>query len=141
MKFYQHVVVSANVALKLNPPNQMDLKQLVLGYKKDSEKEIARIRKYSAFDKEQCECKRCQKLKGKYYKDMSKRWVRGREKCLQSVSESQGISLKNMAGAKQCAHCKSRGNNLLKCKRCRKTYYCNKKHQKLHWKVHKLNCS
>lgn len=30
--------------------------------------------------------------------------------------------------------------NLLKCGRCRSSFYCSKEHQKQHWKKHKLNC-
>ncbi|XP_041751427.1 egl nine homolog 1 [Coregonus clupeaformis] len=30
--------------------------------------------------------------------------------------------------------------NLLKCSRCRNSFYCSKEHQKQHWKMHKLIC-
>ncbi|CDQ98900.1 unnamed protein product [Oncorhynchus mykiss] len=30
--------------------------------------------------------------------------------------------------------------NLLKCGRCRNSFYCSKEHQKQHWKMHKVNC-
>ncbi|XP_068182975.1 egl nine homolog 1 isoform X1 [Antennarius striatus] len=30
--------------------------------------------------------------------------------------------------------------NLLRCGRCRSSFYCSKEHQKQHWKKHKLNC-
>lgn len=30
--------------------------------------------------------------------------------------------------------------NLLKCGRCRSSFYCSKEHQKQHWKKHKLSC-
>ena len=41
-----------------------------------------------------------------------------------------------------CTFCKELTNpeNLLKCSRCRKAFYCNKQCQKNHWNEHKLNC-
>jgi len=39
---------------------------------------------------------------------------------------------------KQCAVCGVDG--LHQCSVCKSIRYCSKAHQKLHWKVHKLNC-
>eukprot|EP01084_Bolivina_argentea_P266790 452668_1 len=141
LKLYEEVILSADAALQLNPSNQSDLIQLVLKYKQDAKKAMLRIKKYTAFEKEKCECKNCRKLRKKSYKKVSKKWVRGREKCLQTkLLNTDIISLKNIAAAKQCSYCNSKKNNLLKCSKCQKAYYCSKKHQKLHWKIHKKDC-
>ena len=41
-----------------------------------------------------------------------------------------------------CTYCKelTKPENLLKCSRCRKVFYCNKQCQKNHWSKHKLDC-
>ncbi len=39
-----------------------------------------------------------------------------------------------------CAWCKTRSKELLRCARCKKTYYCNAQCQKNNWKQHKSTC-
>lgn len=55
-----------------------------------------------------------------------------------------GHVLKNIIKGKRCNYrkCQNRGTKLKKCKRCRKSYYCNEYHQKLDWKYgdHRSNC-
>ena len=46
--------------------------------------------------------------------------------------------------SKACAVCHKKGKKKnqtnLCCGKCRSTYYCSKEHQKVHWRVHKLEC-
>ena len=48
-------------------------------------------------------------------------------------------------GAKVCHLCTNEttpdNTPLLQCSRCKKSYYCSKEHQKIHWKVHKKVCT
>ncbi|XP_053730835.1 egl nine homolog 1 isoform X2 [Synchiropus splendidus] len=41
---------------------------------------------------------------------------------------------------RQCCELCGKMENLLKCGRCRNSFYCSKEHQKKHWKKHKLIC-
>eukprot|EP01083_Nonionella_stella_P220639 789204_1 len=50
VEFYKQVVASADMALRVDPSNQTDLKQQILNYKKDAKKTMKTIRKYSAFE-------------------------------------------------------------------------------------------
>ncbi|XP_048844107.1 egl nine homolog 1-like [Brienomyrus brachyistius] len=43
-------------------------------------------------------------------------------------------------GERQYCQLCGRMENLLKCARCRSSFYCSKEHQKQHWKKHKLVC-
>lgn len=40
-----------------------------------------------------------------------------------------------------CAVCNKGPNGLLRCGRCKSTYYCSKEHQQEHWASHKGSCS
>mmetsp|Transcript_20114 Transcript_20114/g.26101 ORF Transcript_20114/g.26101 Transcript_20114/m.26101 type:complete len:412 (+) Transcript_20114:79-1314(+) len=40
----------------------------------------------------------------------------------------------------KCTYCGTKNVKLFKCSRCRCVTYCNKEHQKAHWKDHKKNC-
>ena len=53
----------------------------------------------------------------------------------------QVVVLLNMAAMRQCAHCKGRANKLQMCSRCKNAFYCNKRHQKMHWEQHRLKCT
>jgi hypothetical protein len=46
--------------------------------------------------------------------------------------------LKNMRKGTTCGHCNNHEKLDLKCPQCRTTYYCDKKCQKEHWKIHKV---
>jgi len=53
-----------------------------------------------------------------------------------------GAESRNGGGA-TCAHCEKaagRGQNLLKCSRCKITAYCGKDCQHADWKLHKIHC-
>lgn len=55
-----------------------------------------------------------------------------------------GFLLKNIINNKRCHYknCNKRNTKLKICKRCRKGYYCNRRHQKLDWKFgnHRIYC-
>uniref|UniRef100_A0A3P8YUK0 hypoxia-inducible factor-proline dioxygenase n=1 Tax=Esox lucius TaxID=8010 RepID=A0A3P8YUK0_ESOLU len=49
------------------------------------------------------------------------------------------LDLQRESDRQYCELC-GKMENLLKCGRCRNSFYCSKEHQKQHWKMHKLIC-
>ncbi|KAK0146377.1 Egl nine 1 [Merluccius polli] len=53
--------------------------------------------------------------------------------------ETSALDLERERERQYCELC-GKMENLLKCGRCRNSFYCSKEHQKQHWKKHKLIC-
>eukprot|EP00808_Paulinella_micropora_P028937 g4568.t1 len=45
-----------------------------------------------------------------------------------------------MASEAVCGFCGAKGKSLLRCSRCKNSFYCDKEHQRKHWKQHKVSC-
>ncbi|XP_066936328.1 egl nine homolog 1-like [Clytia hemisphaerica] len=59
-----------------------------------------------------------------------------------STSGDQRITKEDDSEIKEkCEYCGSAENKLFRCARCKLVYYCNRNHQKLHWQLHKPECS
>lgn len=54
--------------------------------------------------------------------------------------ENERASLPALERQEKCHCCGSSEVRLLRCSRCKQAFYCNHKHQRLHWKTHKPNC-
>ncbi|KAJ7987340.1 hypothetical protein DPEC_G00325470 [Dallia pectoralis] len=54
-------------------------------------------------------------------------------------SSQAALDLQRETERQYCELC-GKMENLLKCGRCRNSFYCSKEHQKQHWKMHKLIC-
>lgn len=61
------------------------------------------------------------------------------EKCIHCNGVAQKC-LKCGAGMEKCAHCSKPVSRANCCSKCHCTYYCNRDCQRIHWKVHKLEC-
>eukprot|EP00457_Paulinella_chromatophora_P005041 gb/GEZN01005054.1/.p1 GENE.gb/GEZN01005054.1/~~gb/GEZN01005054.1/.p1 ORF type:complete len:546 (-),score=84.45 gb/GEZN01005054.1/:34-1671(-) len=46
----------------------------------------------------------------------------------------------SLATVQACGYCGISGSGLLRCSRCRAAFYCDKHHQRKHWKQHKVSC-
>ena len=59
------------------------------------------------------------------------------------MNKSRFYTMMNIIKLRQCNYMKCRRfdlKGLKACKRCKSVFYCNRRHQKLHWKTHKNNC-
>eukprot|EP01084_Bolivina_argentea_P297288 512137_1 len=112
---------------------------------KSLEDAFVRLERYDPSKELHRNCKVCykhdKKMRKKFIKNGVKRYLHRIGKINDDLNEyKEDEMLQNMGRYRRCKYCNKANVKLLVCKGCKSVFYCNHRHQKLHWKQHRNEC-